>query len=75
MEDLYRHVCRFLELGAEKCIALGSDYDGAEVHEDLDSVEKSLRIGEYLTAHGISQDIADGLCFENAWRFFGKRMG
>ena len=75
LDDLYRHVCHFLELGAEKCIALGSDYDGAEVHEDLDSVEKSLRIGEYLTAHGISQDIADGLCFENAWRFFGKRMG
>ena len=75
LDDLYRHVCHFLELGAEKCIALGSDYDGAEVHEDLDSVEKSLRIGEYLTAHGISQGVADGLCFENAWRFFGKRMG
>lgn len=75
LDDLYRHVCHFLELGAEKCIALGSDYDGAGVHEDLDSVEKSLRIGDYLTSHGISQEIADGICFENAWRFFGKWMG
>lgn len=75
LDDLYRHVCHFLELGAEKCIALGSDYDGAEVHEDLDSAEKSLRIGEYLTSHGISQETADGICFENAWRFFGKWMG
>lgn len=75
LDDLYRHVCHFLELGAEKCIALGSDYDGAGIHEDLDSVEKSLRIGDYLTAHGVSREIADGLCFENAWRFFGKWMG
>lgn len=75
LDDLYRHVCHFLELGAEKCIALGSDYDGAGIHEDLDSVEKSLRIGDYLTAHGISREIADGICFENAWRFFGKWMG
>lgn len=75
LDDLYRHVCHFLELGAEKCIALGSDYDGAGIHEDLDSVEKSLRIGDYLTAHGISREVADAICFENAWRFFGKWMG
>lgn len=75
LEDLYRHVCHFLELGADRCIALGSDYDGAEVHEDLDSVEKSLRIGDYLTARGISRETADGLCFDNAWRFFAARMG
>ena len=65
----------FLDLGAEKCIALGSDYDGAGIHEDLDSVEKSLRIADYLTSHGISQEIADGICFDNAWRFFKKWMG
>ena len=75
LDDLYRHVCHFLELGAERCIALGSDYDGAGIHEDLDSVEKSLRIADYLTSHGISQEIADGICFDNAWRFFGKWMG
>ncbi len=75
MDDFYRQVCHFLELGAERCIALGSDYDGAGIHEDLDSVEKSLRIGDYLTAHGISREIAEGLCFDNAWRFFGKWMG
>lgn len=75
LDGLYRHVCHFLELGAERCLALGSDYDGAEIHPDLDSVEKSLRIGDYLTAHGISREIAEGICFANAWRFFGKWMG
>ena len=75
LDDLYRQVCHFLDLGAEKCLALGSDYDGADFHPDLDSVEKSLGIGDYLTAHGIPRETADGICFDNAWRFFEKWMG
>ncbi len=75
LDDFYRQVCHFLELGAEGCIALGSDYDGAEIHPDLDSVEKSLRIADYLTAHGIPEETAENLSFGNAWRFFRKWMG
>lgn len=75
LDHLYRHVCRFLELGAEKCLALGSDYDGAGIHPDLDSVEKSLGIHGYLTAHGIPEETAEDICFGNAWRFFQTWMG
>lgn len=75
MDDLYRHVCHFLELGAESCLALGSDYDGTDIHPDLDSVEKSLNIHGYLTSHGISEAVADGVCFDNAWQFFRRWMG
>lgn len=70
LDDLYRHVCRFLELGAEHCLALGSDYDGTDIHPDLDSVEKSLNIYGYLTSHGIPAEIAGGILFGNAWNFF-----
>ena len=42
LDDLYRHVCRFLELGAGECLALGSDYDGTDIPPDLDSVETIL---------------------------------
>lgn len=75
LDDLYRHVCHFLELGAERCLALGSDYDGTDIHSDLDSVEKSLRICGYLTAHGIPAQTAEDISFGNAWRFFQKAMG
>lgn len=68
-DDFYRHVCRFLELGAEKCLALGSDYDGTDMHPDFDSVEKSLGLYDYLTARGIGPETADGILFGNAWRF------
>lgn len=75
LDDLYRHVCHFLELGAERCLALGSDYDGTDIHPDLDSVEKSLHICAYLTAHGIPAQTAEDISFGNAWRFFQKWMG
>lgn len=74
MDDLYRHVCRFLELGAERCLALGSDYDGTGMHPDFDSVEKALGIYGYLTAHGIPHDIADGILFQNAWSFLRANL-
>lgn len=74
LDDLYRHVCHFLELGAGACLALGSDYDGTDIHPDLDSVEKSLNIYRYLVSHGISEDTADGILFGNAWRFFKTWM-
>ncbi|MCI9316786.1 MAG: hypothetical protein HFF67_01970 [Oscillospiraceae bacterium] len=70
LDDLYRHVCRFLELGAGECLALGSDYDGTDIHPDLDSVEKSLGIRDYLVSRGIPAQTADGIVFDNAWRFF-----
>ena len=75
LDSFYRHVCYFLELGAENCLALGSDYDGAGMHEDLNSVEKSLNIYGYLTAHGIPAETAEDICFNNAWRFFQTWMG
>ena len=70
LDALCRHVFRFLELGAGDCLALGSDYDGTDIHPDLDSVEKSLGIFSYLTARGVPAETAEGILFGNAWRFF-----
>ena len=70
LDDLYRHICHFLELDAGSCLALGSDFDGTDIHPDLDSVEKSLAIYDYLTRRGIPADTAEGILFANAWRFF-----
>lgn len=74
LQDLWRHVCRFGELGALHCLALGSDYDGADIHPDLDSVEKSLRIGDDLVSRGLSREEADGIMFGNACRFFRQNL-
>ena len=70
LEDLCRHICRFLELGAEDCLALGSDYDGTDIHPDLDAPEKVLSICDWLTAWGVEARTAENILFGNAWRFF-----
>lgn len=74
MEDLCRHVFRFLELGAEKNLALGSDYDGTDIHPELDSVEKTLDIRGALVSRGVPEETADGILFGNAWRFFARAL-
>lgn len=74
MEDLWRHVERFLELGAEKCLALGSDYDGADIHPDLDGAEKSLGIYDVLLERGLPEKTAGDILFGNAWRFFQRAL-
>jgi len=70
LDSLYRHICHFLELGAGENLALGSDYDGTDIHPDLDSVEKALGIYRYLTERGISEETAEGILSKNALRFF-----
>ena len=70
LEDLWRHVERFLALGAEDCLALGSDYDGADMHPDLDGVEKALGLYDFLVERGLPAETAEGIVFGNAWRFF-----
>ena len=74
MEDLWRHVCRFGELDALGCLALGSDYDGAEIHPELAGVEKALEIGPYLVRRGLDRETADAIMFGNAYRFFRENL-
>ena len=74
MEDLCRHVDRFLELGAGKNLAIGSDYDGTDIHPELDSVEKALNIRAALVSRGIPAEAAEDILFGNAWRFFARAL-
>ncbi len=65
VEALTAHIERFFALGGEHCVAIGSDYDGAEIAKelfDLKTVEKRL-------AAAFGQSAADGIFYENAARF------
>lgn len=75
LDDLYRHVEHFLELGAEKNLALGSDFDGAKLPECLSTPAKSAGIYEYLLSRGLSREQAEGIMFRNAQNFFQKHLG
>ena len=74
MEDLWRHVERFLELGAGDCLALGSDYDGTDIHLDLCRAEKALGLYDFFTGRGLPPETAEAILFGNAWRFFQSAL-
>ena len=74
MDDLYRHIAHFLDLGAEDVLALGSDYDGADLPECLDTVDKALAIKDYLLSRGLSKTLTDKIMFKNSHEFFRKKL-
>lgn len=74
LDDLFRHVEHFLALGAEDCLALGSDFDGADLPPCLDNPEKAAGIYGYLTGRGLSPALAEKIMWRNALSFFEQNL-
>ena len=70
LEDLWRHGEHILELGGEDCLALGSDFDGADLPPCLDSPEKITGLGTFFLAKGLSPTLIEKILWRNALEFF-----
>lgn len=68
--DLLRHAHHFLELGGENTLALGSDFDGAEVPDYINGIGKIGFLEESLEKSGIPAAVVGKILFHNANRFF-----
>lgn len=69
-EDLRRHVEHFFELGAGDCLALGSDFDGADLPQWLAGPDDAARLYGRFLDWGLTQEQAEGIMWKNARRFF-----
>ncbi|MCI8443461.1 MAG: hypothetical protein HFG27_13205 [Provencibacterium sp.] len=67
-----RHLEHFLELGGEDTLAIGSDYDGADIDECIDRPQKLKKLYQTLLDDGIGQQTVDKIFFGNAFRFFSR---
>lgn len=74
-EDLRRHIDHFLDLGAEDCLALGSDFDGANTPPWLSSAEQAADLYDRLLDWGISAAVCDKIFYRNALDFFQVNLG
>lgn len=72
-EAVLRHMSHLIAVGGEKCVAMGTDFDGCRIHPDLAGIEKMPALYHYLEAHGFSHSLLDDIFFANADRFF-KRL-
>lgn len=67
-----RHLEHFLELGGEDVLAIGSDYDGADIDSCIDRPQKLKDLYQTLLDGGVSEKTADKIFFGNALRFFSR---
>ena len=60
----------FLSLGGEDNIALGSDFDGAEMPYCIKGAESMVGLYEYFLSRNYSEELIRKIFFDNAERFF-----
>ncbi len=70
MYDIIRHIEHFLSLGGEKVIAMGGDFDGADIPSDMKGLPSMLELYELLLRHNYSEQLLEDIFFYNAYRFF-----
>ena len=68
---LVRHIDHFLMLGCEDILAIGSDFDGADMPDDIKDITSVLDINRAI-CENFGDAIAGKIMFENARRFFEK---
>jgi len=71
-EGFYRNVVHILDLGFEDVISIGSDFDGADMSENLDSIDKITSLYRYLEQKSIEKEVLYKIFYGNALKFFDK---
>lgn len=70
VEALLRQIDYFTTLSCENVLAIGTDFDGCTVCEELCGIEKIGEIKEKLILRGVGKKLADDIFFNNANSFF-----
>ncbi len=74
MYDIIRNAEHFLSLGGEKTLAIGGDFDGADIPPDMTGIETMPRLYEMFLHHNYSESLLEDIFFGNAFRFFQNVM-
>lgn len=75
VSDVARHIRHFAELGLEKEICLGCDFDGVPTLPDgITGIESMPALWNALRAEGFSEEFLSDLFFDNAERFVLENM-
>ena len=71
-EQVYKHIYHICDMGLENHIAIGSDFDGADMEKELKDIKAIPRLCEYLRDKGMGDGLLDKIFFENANNFIAK---
>lgn len=72
--DILRHAEHFLALGGENILAMGSDFDGADMPSGITGIESMEYLAELFARNGYADELIDRIFYQNSFRFFEKYM-
>lgn len=65
-EDIYRNICHLCEMGLENNIAIGSDFDGADMPKEMKDISKIPNLYYELSQKGLSNTLLYKIFYKNA---------
>ncbi len=68
-ELIRQNIEYILSLGGENCIALGSDFDGAKMSDELKTADDVVKLRDYLLCRGMSESVVEKVFYKNAVNF------
>lgn len=72
VKDVLLHAEHFLGLGGEDSLCIGSDFDGSDIPEDLNSIEKIPNLYESFLKIGYTEQLVQKIMYYNAYNFFSR---
>lgn len=69
IELVLRHVDHFLNIGGENVLAMGVDFDGAQMPKEIKGIQDMTRFYTILS-NSFGEDMAKRIFFDNAYEFF-----
>ena len=69
-ESVYENVNHLCDLGCENNIAIGSDFDGAEMPTEMSNISKIPVLYEVLKQKGVKEKLLQKIFYKNAYNFY-----
>jgi membrane dipeptidase len=69
------HLARLIEAMGEECVALGSDFDGAQIPDGIRDAKGLPNLVAAMRARGFGEPLITKICFENWMRVLVRTWG
>ncbi|MGE4485611.1 MAG: dipeptidase [Oscillospiraceae bacterium] len=71
IDTVISHIEHFLELGGEKSVGIGADFDGCDkLPRGIEGIQDMGKLYDSLLGRGFTQSVADDIFFNNFMRIF-----
>ena len=72
--DVLRHAEHILSLGGEDVLAIGTDFDGANIIKEFENDKKLLKLEKFFIKNGFSSELTNKILYKNAENFFIENL-